>query len=180
MTLLAPLFLAAAAAVAAGVVALHLLARQRPRDAAFPTARFVPDRPARAPSRALRPADLRLLALRVLTVLLAGAALAQPVRTPPRKAIRRVVALDLSRALADPADAVARAAALLRDGDALVTFDSVARAVHGNVRDSLRTLRVTTAPGSLSAALIVASRAAAALAPRADSPGAHCCVAARA
>jgi hypothetical protein len=49
------MWLAVAGVAALGAVALHLLTRQRPRATPLPTARFIPDRPARAPSRAIRP-----------------------------------------------------------------------------------------------------------------------------
>src|SRR5688500_252436 len=86
MTFLVPGFLAAGAAVAGAIVLLHFLARRRPRPAMLPTARFVPDRPARWPSRAPRPTDLLLLALRVLAVIPLATALAGPVREPDRAA----------------------------------------------------------------------------------------------
>ena len=82
MTFLAPVFLAAGAAVAGAIVLLHFLARRRPRPAVLPTARFVPDRPARWPSRAPRPTDLLLLALRVLAIVTIAAAFAGPIRAP--------------------------------------------------------------------------------------------------
>ena len=68
-----------AALLASGViVALHFLARRRPRAVAFPTARFVPDRAVRAPALHRRPSDRVLLALRVSALLLLGLAFARP------------------------------------------------------------------------------------------------------
>ena len=172
MSFLAPWFLAGAALAAAGVVALHFLAFQRPRPAVLPTARFLPDRPARAASPARRPRDLLLLALRVLLVLLVGAAFARPVPEPRRRPVARVVALDMSRAVGDAAAARDSARGLLREGDVLVAFDSAARVVDGAATDTL--LRAATsgpaaARGSLSAALVAALRTAPALRERADS-----------
>jgi len=169
VTFLAPWLLAAAAAAAAGVVALHLLAWQRPRAAPLPTARFVPDRPARAASRSRRPQDLLLLALRVLLLLLVGAAFARPVLVPERRPVVRVIGVDVSRAVANVGDVRDSARAALRPGDALVLFDSAAHAVRGELDDTLAALRATRGRGSLSAALVAALREAASLAGRADS-----------
>jgi hypothetical protein len=169
VTFLAPWLLLAAAATAAAVVALHFLAWQRPRSVPLPTARFVPDRPARAASRAKRPRDLLLLALRVLLVLLVGAAFARPVLLPNRRPVVRVVAVDRSRAVDDVDEARDSARAALRPDDVLVLFDSAARVIGGAPGDSLAGLRPSSAPGSISAALVAALRAAAAAADRADS-----------
>ena len=171
MSVLAPWYLLAAAGAAAAVLALHFLARQRPRRAPLPTARFVPERPAHAPSRSSRPTDLLLLAMRALAVLLVGVAFARPQWEPSRREVTRVVVLDLSRAVRSAAEARDSAAATLREGegDILVAFDSSARAVRGAARDSLRMLSASSARGSLSAALAAAYRAAAGLRWRADS-----------
>jgi hypothetical protein len=158
-----------AAAVAAAVVALHFLAVRRPRRAFFPTARFVPEGSVRAPARSMRPTDLVLLLMRVLAVLLLGAAFARPVWTPSRRDVIRVVALDISRSVRASAEGRDSAAAVLREGDLLVVFDSAARLVRGDLHDSLRTVQRTAAPGSLSAALIAAARAATTVRDRADS-----------
>ncbi|MBC7790505.1 MAG: BatA domain-containing protein [Anaerolineae bacterium] len=169
MTFLAPWFLLAAVAASAGVVALHFFARQRPRAAILPTARFVPDLPARSRGRSNRPADLLLLAMRVMGVLLAGLAFAQPIREPSRRPLARVVAIDISRA-ARPDSAFARQLrTLFRQGDVLVVFDSAARVVRGSVLDSVRTLVRSTARGSLSAGLIASLRARDSLSRDADS-----------
>ncbi|MBA3558107.1 MAG: BatA domain-containing protein [Gemmatimonadaceae bacterium] len=159
MILLAPWFMVAAIAAASGVVALHFLARQRPRAAILPTARFVPDRPARSAGRSNRPTDLILLALRVITVLLAGLAFARPVREPARRSLARVVAADVSRAAHPDSGIGRRALTLIREGDALVVFDSAARVIRGSVLDTLRMLERSSARGSLSAALIASLRA---------------------
>jgi hypothetical protein len=93
VTLLAPLWLWVTVAASAAVLGLHFLARQRPRPAPFPTARFVPDVPARAPSLARKPSDLLLLLLRVLALLAVGVGLARPQIRPQRRPVARVVLL---------------------------------------------------------------------------------------
>jgi len=168
VTLLAPAFLLAAAGAGVGVTLLHFLARRRPPDAPLPTARFVPDLPVRAPSRARRPSDLALLALRVTAVLLAGLAMARPVATPRKRALARVVMLERSRAVANPAAAADSARAWLAPGDALVAFDTVARA---EPAESLASLAAAPWLGraSLSSALLLGQRLAASLRSQADS-----------
>lgn len=169
MSFAQPWALFVAAGVAAAVIALHFLARRRPRSVPFPTARFVPARTVRAPSRSTRPSDLLLLLLRVLAVLLAGAAFARPVVHPELRPLARVVVLDISASVGSPAAARDSAARYLRGGDLLVVFDSAARLVGGSARDSLSRLEGERAPGSLSAALAAATRAASVLRGRADS-----------
>ena len=178
MTLLAPWYLAAGVAAALALVALHLLAVGRPPELRLPTARFVPERPARAVSRAPRPADRLLLLVRVLAALLAALALARPARTPDRRAVARVLLADRSRAVADPA-AVRRAVdSLARPGDAVIAFDAVAApaaaipadsAARAALLDSLLPSSRGDSRGSLSAALAAARRHAPSLARGADS-----------
>lgn len=151
------------------MVALHFLARQRPPEAPFPTARFVPARAVRAPSRSARPEDLILLMVRVLAVLLVGAAFAQPVVRPQRIPMVRMVVLDVSSSARSATAARDSAQRYLREGDLLIVFDSAARLVGGSSRDSLGLASGSGAPGSLSAALVAASLAAATLRGRADS-----------
>ncbi|HEY9515628.1 MAG TPA: BatA domain-containing protein, partial [Gemmatimonadaceae bacterium] len=149
MSFLQPWALAVSMGVAAAVVALHFLARRRPKVVLLPTARFVPARSVRAPSRSTRPADLLLLAMRVLAVLLVGAAFARPMVLPERAHLLRVVALDVSRAALSPSAARDSAERYLRTGDVLVVFDSAARLVGGSARDSLASLNQSRAVGSL-------------------------------
>ncbi|MBV9878849.1 MAG: BatA domain-containing protein [Gemmatirosa sp.] len=183
MTLLAPWWLAAGAAAALGLVALHLLAVGRPAPVAWPTARFVPVRAARARRLAPRPADRLLLAVRVAAVLLAALALARPTRTPARRPVARIVLADVSRAARDPAavrDSVrALAASATASGDLLVAFDTTAAApvafgATPAARDSIANAALAPrdaapAAGSLSAALAAARRAAPRLRAAADS-----------
>lgn len=183
MTWLIPLALGAAAAAAIGVTLLHLLARDRPPRWMLPTARFVAPGTARATRRARTPRDLLLLAVRVLALLLAGAAFAAPVLHPEGGTVARVLVLDLG-------DARRRAAAIdtarvrQQDGDRLVVVDTAVRIVRpGAERATLDSLASSAAaPGSvepppspastrptLTAALIAAVRAAALLPQQADS-----------
>lgn len=71
-----PWLFGAAVAAAAAVTALHLLSVRTPPPLAFPTARFVTDGEARAVARQPRLNDIGLLLLRVLALLLLGAAFA--------------------------------------------------------------------------------------------------------
>jgi hypothetical protein len=169
VSFLQPWALAVSLGVAAAVVALHFLARRRPKAVLLPTTRFVPALSVRAPSRSTRPADLLLLAMRVLAVLLIGAAFARPIALPERAHLLRVVAVDVSRAALSPSAARDSAERYLRTGDLLVVFDSAARLVGGSARDSLASLTQSRAVGSLSAALAAALRAETVLRARADS-----------
>lgn len=170
MSFVAPWALWLAVAGVAAVVALHLIVHRR-RAAPLPTVRFLPDTPAGARVRTLRrrPADPMLLALRVVALVLLGAAFALPLLEPTRSAEARVVVLDISRAVADAGEARAAAGRWLREGDVLVVFDSSARVVAPPAADSLAALGVADAPGSLSAALLAAVREGAALRERADA-----------
>ena len=159
MTFTAPLFAWIGAIAAAAVIGLHLLAWRRPPETPLPTARFAPERPIRMVSRALRPADLLLLALRAALVLLAGFALAGPRFDQRRVGSARVVVVNRSNFARADSEIIARARRELRIGDALVVFDSSARETSTATLDSVA--RVSPGePGSLSAALIAAIRAA--------------------
>ena len=160
MTFAAPVFAWIGGVAAAAVIGLHLLAWRRPPETPLPTARFAPERPIRMVSRALRPADLLLLALRVALVLLIGFALAGPRFEQRRTGSARVVVVDRSSAVRAGGDAVAAARRELRtSGDALVVFDSSAREIEVASLDSVAG-KPSNTPGSLSAALIAATRAA--------------------
>ncbi len=174
MSFLAPGFLVAAGLAALAVVGLHFLSTRDPRLELLPTARFLPDVAVRATATAIRPTDLRLMLLRAAMVLVVGSALARPVITPPRQPVARIVAVDVSRAVGRPAELADSAQARLADAAAVILFDSTAREVPEGASDSLRTLadagaRAAAPRGSLSAAFIAASRAAARLRDRADS-----------
>ena len=168
MTLTAPFFVWAAVAVSLSTLGLHLLAWRRPPESPLPTARFAPEQPIRMVSRAVRPSDLGLLALRVLVVMLIGLALAGPVLTPRREGTARVVVVDRSRSAGAGPGVAAAARDAFRAGDALVLFDSAAREVVGPTADSIGP-PVSPVMGALSPALIVAARAAHRLARDHDS-----------
>lgn len=171
MTFLAPWALAVGALGAAGLVLLHLVALQRPAAYVLPTTRFIPDQRTLVSRAATRPRDLILLALRVLMLLAAAAAFARPVLTPSRGAVSRVVLLDRSAAVADPAASITRVRGLAADGVpfTLIAFDSTPAVVPATRLDSLGAAPRGSATGSLSAALIAARRASIALAQVADS-----------
>ncbi len=124
MSFLAPWALAAGALAALAIAALHLLSRQRPPEAPFPTARFVPEGTARATRMVPRPTDLPLLALRVVALLLLAAGFAGPVPTRGGARIGRIV-------MVEDAVPAARDSARhwLREGDVVVPFGDSARAM---------------------------------------------------
>jgi hypothetical protein len=168
MTLTAPFFMWAAVAVSLATLGLHLLAWRRPPESPLPTARFAPERPIRMVSRAVRPSDLGLLALRVLLVMLIGLALAGPVLTPRREGTARVVVVDRSRSAGAGPQVTNAARNVFRAGDALVLFDSAAHEIVAPTADSIETPGASVT-GALSPALIVAARAAHRLAHYHDS-----------
>src|SRR4051794_39853178 len=129
MTFAVPFFALASGLVALATVVLHLLAWRRPPESPLPTARFAPERPVRMVSRAVRPADLALLALRVTIIMLVGVALARPTFSAQRNGVGRVVVVDRSRFVGTGSAVAAAARSVYRPGDALVLFDSSARKV---------------------------------------------------
>jgi hypothetical protein len=154
----APLWLAAAALVAVGVVIAHLFSTSVPPRDLLPTVRFVPEGAPLAVLRTKRISDVALLLLRLLAVTLLGLGLAGA--HVQRRGPSRVVLVDRSRAVASIAEVRDSVALLAGGGDAMaIAFDSSARRVS---RDSLTALMTTQARGSLSAALVAAHRALAA------------------
>lgn len=180
ISFLHPGFLYAAMGVAAGIVALHFLVTEQPKTGMLPTVRFFPDLPARATTLTLRLSDLLLLAMRVLTVLLVGAAFAQPRINATHRTVARIVAVDLSngskslREVSDSALPYIDIGASIGKAAAAVLFDSVAREVDvGQAVDSLRALAdgatASRPAGSISPALIASLRAASRVRERVDS-----------
>lgn len=169
MSFLAPLSLALGAMAAAAVFALHLLTTRRPPSAPLPTARFVPLDEARAVARSKRPTDVPLLILRMLAVLIVGAAFARPVIDAAGPSVRTVVLLERSRAVADAAAAAAAARDAIGEGGEFIVFGDSAREVPVDSLDALNASPTVTPAGSLSAAFIAARGAAARIAPGADS-----------
>jgi hypothetical protein len=161
----APAFLAAGAVAALVPLALHLIRRRPPSRVALPTERFLAPDP-RTSVRLGHPTDVVLLVLRMLLLLLAGAALARPVWRPAARGTASVVLLDRGAAMSG-GDAWPRAVATARQrllgprGEALgalVLFDSAATVVPpGRVTsplfDSLAAARPASAPGQYAAAL---------------------------
>ncbi|MEO8636672.1 MAG: BatA domain-containing protein [Gemmatimonadales bacterium] len=164
MTFAAPLWLAGAASLSVGVVALHLLARRRPRSFVYPTARFIPDQRASAPAVDRRPSDLLLLLLRVAVILLIGTAFARPLPSPPRRTLRMVL-LDRSRAV--PHLMGDSTAALMHQAQLILVFDSTAH--EWKASSGMGDTSEATPVGSLSAALLAAVRRAPGLATSGDS-----------
>lgn len=169
MSLLAPLLLGLGLAAGALVFGLHLITTRRPPAAPLPTARFVPVSEARAIARASRPTDLLLLALRLLAVVMIGAAFARPVLDAAGPAVRSVVLLDVSSAVADHAAARDMALARLTPGGVLVVFDTAARVSEPNEAAAPDSARGAVARGALSPALLLGLRAATRIARGADS-----------
>lgn len=145
------------------MVALHFLVAEQPRAGILPTARFFPDVEVRSTTIAFRLSDIVLLVVRALTLLLIGAAFAQPQLKPSRSTTLRIVVLDQSRGVGPGAgDSAAKylpgaASAIVFDSAALETTPAQAAALPGGKR------------GSLSSALIVALRTATRMRDRADS-----------
>jgi hypothetical protein len=169
VTFLSPIFLALGGAAAVLLTALHLITRDRPPRTILPTARFVPESAASITSRTIRLSDRALLLLRVLALLAAGAAMAGPVIAPTRAAEVRVLLVDVSRAVADAAEARDSVQAIARAGDVLVMFDSTAYPAAAVDGDSIPAIATSGARGSVSVALAAGFREAAALRQRADS-----------
>src|SRR5690349_3300530 len=156
----APLFAWVGAALALGVIAVHLLAWRKPPASPLPTARFAPDAPVRTISAAVRPSDLVLLAIRVLGILLVSVALAGPRFVSRARGLGRVIVVDRSHGpdAWTSIDRVARS--VYRQGDALVLFDSAAREVRSPAPDSIVTGMPTKESAGMSAAMVAAIRAA--------------------
>lgn len=166
MTFLAPGFLLAAFVAAGVVTGLHFLVTRPPVRAWLPTARFIPDAAVTIRTFARRPEDLRLLALRVLALLLAGAAFARPVRVGPRMPLVRIILADRSRAVARPAEVADSVRALRAPADLVIAFD---RAPTWLAPDSLGGAGQAPVRGALAPALVAALRAASAVGRTADS-----------
>lgn len=156
ITFAAPGFLLAGAILAVVPIVLHLLARTTPERRPLPTARFLTvDR--RTQLRVRRPSDLLLLALRVMFIVLLGAAFADPEWLPARTGAGVVVLLDGGAGMAPVWDeAVAAARGGLGPDGTLVVFDSVARVAADPERalDSL----ATAGPGAGAASYLAALR----------------------
>ena len=109
-----PWLFGVAMAAALGITALHFLSVRQPPVKLLPTARFVPERDARAVARQAKPNDVALLLVRVLALLAAGAALAGARCSAPGARLSSIIVID---------------AALRADSAALVSRVEAARGV---------------------------------------------------
>ncbi len=169
MSFLVPAFFVAAVGVAIGVIALHFIVTRHPPMELFPTTRFIPEVARRAPSRAIRPEDLWLMLMRVLLILVIGAAFARPIAGPQKRAAIRILILDVSRSVQNVGAVRDSARALYRPGDAVILMDSSARRWERPVADSFATLRRSEYGGHLSPALVLALRTLSKVRSHADS-----------
>jgi len=103
-----PWIFGVASAAAMAITALHFLSVRQPRVILLPTARFVPERDARAVARQAKPSDVPLLVLRVIALLAAGGALAGA-RCAESGATRSSILVLDQTLRADSAASVARA-----------------------------------------------------------------------
>lgn len=169
LSFVAPAYLVAALAAATALVAAHFIVRRQPRALLLPTARFVPDAPVLTTGWARVPADLVVLALRVLCVLLAGGGLAGPFLRDSGEGTARVILADRSRAVGDSGEVSDSVAAIRAPGDIVIgygpgTFEEFPAAVPGSAASA-----GPKEHGSLSAGLVAAVRAAARYRDRVDS-----------
>ncbi len=144
MTWLAPWALAAGALGMFGVLAAHLLSRQRPRALVLATTRFLPSGMLEATTIQPVPMDRWWMLLRLLIIALLALGLAQPVRTGATVATRTVLLLD--RTL--PAPEQQRVVAMLAPTDAVIAYDSMTTLVAPDA-----SARTVARVSSLSAAL---------------------------
>jgi hypothetical protein len=177
MSVQAPWVLWVSGAAVLGVVLAHLLSVGRPPELALPTTRFVPPGELEAVSRARALRDVLLLLLRVLAVLLAGAAFAGVRLAPPRAPVATMLVLDLPQHAMDTTGWRDTVRTHLADGEravlGMVTSDG--RVVVGEpavlraFADSVLLPQREMSRASLAAALLAARREAATLAVQADS-----------
>jgi hypothetical protein len=167
LTLGAPLFLLAGALAALVPLALHLIRRRPPSRSPLPTARFLAE-DARSSIRVSHPTDRLLLALRMLLLLLAGAALAKPRWIPAPSGTREIVLLDRSAAMKESMAwargvATARRTLLAPDGSArgeLILFDTAAvRVPSARVNAALFDSLAAAGPGAQTVSYAAALRA---------------------
>ena len=144
MTWLAPWALAAGALGMFGIVAAHLLARQRPRALALATARFLPNGMLEATTVQRVPQDRWWMVLRLLIVALVALAVAQPVLTGSQVPTRTVLLLDRTLPVTAQRDAMGA----LRESDVVIAFDTMA-----TLHPAARPEPVQAPRSSLSAAL---------------------------
>ena len=166
MTWLLPSALAIAGVAALIAAALHLIARSRPIAEALPTARFIPLRGVHARTRSIAMSDVMLLLLRIAAIAAIGAAIAAPIVARARGRVTRILVVDRSRAGASVAELRDSARSVMAGAGRVIAFDSVPRVV---ARSAIDSMSLSSARGSLSAALVAAARDAAGLAEQSDS-----------
>lgn len=156
----APWIFGVALAAALTITALHFLSVRQPRVVMLPTARFVPERDARAVARQAKPSDLPLLLLRVIALLAAGAALAGARCGAPSARTSSLIVFDAS-ARSDSTALLSRAMIATAGDSAVETGTPVVLWVHGvsndpgvaiaaAVRESARLVQANPALASLS------------------------------
>jgi hypothetical protein len=159
MTFLTPGWIGLAAAASLLAAAIHFIAWRLPRTVILPTARFVPDEPARRAARTIRPADLALLALRVAILIAGGVAMARPVMSSNPSGRATVITIEWSAAIADTAEVLTTVRSIPRaEKTSFVVFDTTATVVEGE--DALVRALSQDHPsvGSLSVGLLAAVR----------------------
>lgn len=144
MTWLAPWALAGGALGMLGIVAAHLLSRQRPRALELATARFLPSGMLEATTVQRVPQDRWWMLLRLLLVALLALAVAQPVFTGRKVPTRTVLLLD--RTL--PVGVQREMMRTLGGSDVVIAFDTVA-----TLQSVSDTTPVQASRASISAAL---------------------------
>jgi hypothetical protein len=117
-----PWALGAGALGVLGVLAAHMLSRQRPRALALATARFLPSGMLEATTVQKVPMDRWWMLLRMLIIALLALGVAQPVPEASRVPTRTVLLLDRSL----PLDAQRAATAILSPADVMVAYDTTA------------------------------------------------------
>jgi hypothetical protein len=155
MNVLAPGWIAIAAVASVAVAAIHLIAWRQPRAVKLPTARFVPDEPARRAARTVRPADPALMALRIVILMAGGLALARPTMTPDPRGQATVIAIEAggdTAALRDSMRAIERS-----DRTAFVVFDTTAT-VYADEAEAWSAAGREPAVASISVGLVAAIR----------------------
>ena len=159
MSFLAPGWIGLAAAASLVVAAIHLIAWRLPRTVILPTARFVPDEPARRAARTIRPADLALLALRVAVLMAGGVAMARPVISANPGGRATVVAIEWSAAVADTVELMTTVRSIPRAGKtSFIVFDTTARLVDREETLVPALSQTPSSGGSLSVGLLAAVR----------------------
>ncbi len=153
MNFVAPLWLAAAGLVGAGVVIAHLFRSTVPPQDVLPTVSFIPESTPLTVMRSRRVSDWLMLVLRLTVVALLGLALAGA--HLERRAPSNIVLVDASRAVGSMPEVVDSALNAEFPGGKFVVFDSAARIA---TADEVRALTRSNVRGSLSAALVVAHR----------------------